>query len=116
MRHVVKRHNESVPLSEAVFLILLSMAGEPRHGYAILWDVTELSDGRVRLSTGTLYGALRRMLDGGWIERVSEKRPSRDRSIYRLTREGLDVLMTEVARMKTLARLASSRLAEREAS
>ena len=73
MRHIAARNSEpynpdaAPPLSEAVLLILLSMAEEPRHGYAILKDVEELSHGRVRLSTGTLYGALRRMLDDRWI-------------------------------------------------
>ena len=62
MRPVVDRHE---PPSEAVFLILTSLAGEPRHGYALLKDIEALSDGRVRLSTGTLYGALHRLLEAG---------------------------------------------------
>ncbi|MEZ5356292.1 MAG: helix-turn-helix transcriptional regulator [Bryobacteraceae bacterium] len=118
MRHVVIRHNDAppIPLSEAVFLILLSLAAEPRHGYAILWDVREMSRGRVALSTGTLYGALRRILDDGWIEQAVEKSAPRGRSAYRLTEDGTEVLAAEVARMKTLTRLASTRLAGREAS
>ena len=54
---------DMLPLTEPVLLILLSLAGEPRHGYSILKDVEQMSDGRVCLSTGTLYGALRRLLD-----------------------------------------------------
>ena len=111
MRHVVPRdQSQALPLSEAVLLILLSMAEEPRHGYAILKDVEDLSQGRVRLSTGTLYGALRRLLDDGWIERFAEDEAPRDRQAYRLTGHGLDVLAAEVGRMKVLTRAASARL------
>ena len=56
---------ELLPLTEPVLLILLSLADHPRHGYAILQDTQEMSGGRVRLSTGTLYGALRRLLHEG---------------------------------------------------
>ena len=50
---------ESLPLTEPVLLILLSLAGQPQHGYSILKDVERMSDGRVVLSTGTLYGCSR---------------------------------------------------------
>ena len=50
-------------VSEPVLLILLSLAEQPRHGYAILQDTEQMSEGRVRLSTGTLYGALRRLIE-----------------------------------------------------
>ena len=110
MRHVVK-HNT---ISEAATLILLSLAPEPRHGYAILKDVEELSQGRVTLSTGTLYGALRRMLEDQWIERFEEPDPSRDRHAYRLTSSGHGVLTAEVLRMKQLTRIAATRLAGSE--
>jgi DNA-binding PadR family transcriptional regulator len=78
---------ESLPVTEPVLLILLSLAEQPRHGYAILHDVQEMSEGRVTLSTGTLYGALRRLLDGGWIERFDDDDNSRGRQAYRLTPE-----------------------------
>lgn len=103
------------PLSEPVFLILLSLAEQPRHGYAILKDVEEMSGGRVVLSTGTLYGALRRLLDDRWIERFQEEDASRDRHAYRLTAAARKRLQAEVARMKQLTRLASLRIARREA-
>ena len=64
---------ESLPLTEPVLLILLSLAEQPRHGYSILKDVEQMSDGRVVLSTGTLYGALRRLLEDEWIERIEEE-------------------------------------------
>ena len=57
-----KDFTQELPLSEAVFLILLSLAEGPKHGYAIMKDVHELSAQRVSLSTGTLYGALKRLL------------------------------------------------------
>lgn len=102
---------EFLPLTEPVLLILLSLAGQPRHGYSILKDVEEMSDGRVVLSTGTLYGALRRLLDEEWIERFEEEDTSRGRQAYRLTHEGRRNLQLEVSRMKHLTRLASLRIA-----
>jgi DNA-binding PadR family transcriptional regulator len=96
-------------------LILLSLAEQPRHGYSILKDVEEMSDGRVVLSTGTLYGALRRLLDEEWIERIDEEDTSRGRQAYRLTSRGRKNLQLEVGRMKHLTRLASLRIATKEA-
>src|SRR5438270_14064281 len=97
---------ECLPLTEPVLLILLSLAGQPRHGYSILKDVEEMSGGRVVLSTGTLYGALRRLLDDKWIERFEEDDATRDRHAYRLTPKGRQNLLAEVARLKQLTRLA----------
>jgi len=102
---------EQLPLTEPVLLILLSLAGQPRHGYSILKDVERMSDGRVILSTGTLYGALRRLLDDDWIERFEERQSSRGRQAYRLTAHGRRNLQAEVTRMKQLTRLASLRVA-----
>jgi PadR family transcriptional regulator PadR len=112
MRYDVTRHKE---ISEQVFFILLSLAEEPRHGYAILKDVEGLSGGRIRLSTGTLYGALRRLLEDGWIEFFREKDASRDRQAYRLTRAGRAALDAQVSRMKLLTKVASLRLSRTEA-
>ena len=103
-------HAEAPPLTEAVLLILLSLADQPRHGYAIMRDVEDISDGRVQFSTGTLYGALRRLLETEWIERFEEDDASRDRVAYRLTSAGRRRLKTETARMKALTRLAALRL------
>ena len=96
-------------------MILLSLAEQPRHGYAILKDVEEMSDGRVVLSTGTLYGALGRLLDDRWIERFEELEASRDRQAYRLTPKGKTILQAEVARLRQLMRLASLRASAKEA-
>lgn len=106
---------EMLPLTEPVLLILLSLAGEPQHGYSILKDVEQMSDGRVRLSTGTLYGALRRLLDDNWIQRVEQKDTSRGKQAYRLTARGRRNLQFEVHRMKHLTRLANLRAAAKEA-
>ena len=106
---------ETLPLTEPVLLILLSLAEEPRHGYSILKDVEQMSEGRVCLSTGTLYGALRRLLEDDWIQRVEQKDTSRGKQAYRLTARGRRNLQFEVDRMKQLTRLASLRVAAKEA-
>ena len=105
---------ETLPLTEPVLLILMSLAGQPRHGYSILKDVEHMSGGRVVLSTGTLYGALRRLLDEDWIERFEERESSRGRQAYRLTPQGRRNLQMEVDRMKHLTRLATLRVAAEE--
>lgn len=101
-------------LSEPVLLILLSLAEQPRHGYAILQDTERMSAGRMRLSTGTLYGALRRLLEEKWIERFQEQDSSRGRQAYRLTAMGRRNLQMEVARLKQLTRVAALRVARKE--
>jgi DNA-binding PadR family transcriptional regulator len=106
---------EPLPLTEPVLLVLLSLAEQPRHGYSILKDVERMSGGRVRLSTGTLYGALRRLLDDAWIERVEEDESPRDRLTYRLTSRGRRNLQLEVERMRHLTKLAALRIARKEA-
>jgi DNA-binding PadR family transcriptional regulator len=113
MRHVVTQPD--APLTEPVLLILTSLAARPRHGYALMKDIETLSNGRVRMSTGTLYGALRRMLEDGWIERFAQEDTSREKQAYRVTAEGLRRLRLELERMKQLMRAASSRLRTREA-
>lgn len=107
--------HEALPLSETTFFILVSLDGEPRHGYAIMKDVQALSDGRVKLSTGTLYGAIRRLLDDGWITRVSipeEEIDGRERKSYTLTRRGRRVLAAETQRLRDLVGIAAWRSAQ----
>src|SRR5579871_6157653 len=87
---------DAAPLSEPVFLILLSLARGPRHGYAMLKETETLSGGRVRLSTGTLYGALRRMLEDEWIARTEADDVSRDKQFYCLTERGKTFLQAEL--------------------
>jgi len=103
------------PLTEPVLFVLLSLAQEPRHGYSIIKDVERASDGRVVLSTGTLYGALQRLLENGWIEEFEEEERSRDRRAYRLTARGRRNLQLEVERLKRLTKLASLRIARKGA-
>jgi len=104
MRHV----------TEPVLLILTSLADQPRHGYALMKDIQTLSNGRVRLSTGTLYGALRRLLEDNWIERFDQEDTSREKQAYRITAEGRKHLELELERMRQLTQAASSRLQSNE--
>ena len=115
MRHVYERHDGTKPLTESVLLILASLASGPRHGYALMKDIQSMSNGRVRMSTGTLYGALRRLLEGRWIERFDQADTSREKQAYRLTADGRRQLESEVERMKQLTRAASARLRIKEA-
>lgn len=113
MRHVAK-DTVRKPLSEPVLLILTSLAHEPRHGYALIKDIESLSDGRVRLSTGTLYGAIRRLVEAGWIEPFEQEDTSRDKQAYRLTNAGVRQLRAELDRMKDLTERAAARLKARK--
>jgi DNA-binding PadR family transcriptional regulator len=94
-----------IPLTETTYFILLSLAPGPRHGYAIMKDVRSLSHGRVALSTGTLYSALKRLLDDGWIDRAEGPggpTDGRGRKDYRLTLLGQRILEAEVQRLQGL--------------
>jgi len=99
-----------VPLQPAVFQILVALADQDRHGYAIMQDVAARTNGRMKLSPGTLYGAIKRMLESGLIVEL-EERPDPDddderRRYYRLTRFGREVAMAEADRLSTLLRQA----------
>jgi len=103
------------PLTEATFFILLSLAPAPKHGYAIMKDVKELSNGRIKFSTGTLYGAIRRLLEQGWIKRVTDPVPNptdRERKAYSLTDKGRKMVNAEVERLKSLLSTAEQRTSE----
>ena len=91
-----------LPLQEPTFYILLSLRGGEKHGYAILKDIAEMSNGQVKLSTGTLYGALYRLLDQGLIEQIDLEDERRGKKVYRLKHTGLEVFEAEVSRMKHL--------------
>jgi DNA-binding PadR family transcriptional regulator len=106
---------KELPLSEPVLLVLLSLAEQPRHGYSILKDIERMSGGRVLLSTGTLYGALRRLLEQEWVERVEEDDTPRGRRAYRLTSRGRRNLQLEIERLRQLTRLAALRVARKGA-
>ena len=105
----------NLPLREPTFFILLSLSPGPKHGYSILKDVENLSEGRVKLSTGTLYGSIKRLLDQGWIRRVDDPIPNntdRERKAYVLTEVGRRALNAEILRLKKLVALAQNKTAE----
>src|SRR6476660_1731646 len=100
------------PLREPAFLVLTALAGGgPLHGYALVEDVLRLSDGQVRLHTGTLYGVLDRLREAGLVvvdrEEIVE---SRLRRYYALTDAGIARLAAEAERMRRNANAAASRL------
>ncbi len=108
-----------LPLREPTFFILLSLAEGEKHGYAIIKDVAALSNGKVNLSTGTLYEALARLLEQKLIERIEAPddatpaaiHPGRPRKSYRLTPKGGQVVQAEMARLQALVLAGEQRLA-----
>ena len=100
-----------LPLTPAVFHILITLANGEAHGYAIMQEVTRRSGGVVRLGPGTLYGAISRLLEDGIIEE-SEERPDagmdKRRRYYRLTKLGGRVLAAETQRLADMVRAARS--------
>jgi PadR family transcriptional regulator, regulatory protein PadR len=104
----------SAPLREPTFFILTALAAEPRHGYAMIQAVGELSGQRVRLSAGTIYPALDRLTQEGLIAVAREEiEDSRLRRYYQLTDSGAERLEAEVARLTENARAAAQSLAAR---
>src|SRR5262245_22529013 len=95
-----------LPLTPAIAHILLALADENRHGYAIMQEIERMTDGAVRMGPGTLYGTLKRMLASRLVEEVDE-RPEREadderRRYYRATALGAAVLAAETERMAAL--------------
>jgi DNA-binding PadR family transcriptional regulator len=102
-----------LPLTPAILHILLALADEDRHGYAIMQEVARLTDGAIRMGPGTLYGTIKRMLAAGLIAEADE-RPDPDldderRRYYRATRLGLRVLRAETGRMAALVNAARAK-------
>ena len=102
-----------MPLPPVTFQILMALADGDRHGYAIIQDVAERSEGALRLGAGTLYRSIHRMLEQGLIIE-SNRRPARAldderRRYYRLTPFGTAVARAETRRMTQLVRLARAR-------
>ncbi|GAA3741730.1 DNA-binding PadR family transcriptional regulator [Spinactinospora alkalitolerans] len=101
-------------LREQSYLMLLALTEGPRHGYAIITAVRDLSDGRVRIGAGTLYGALDRLSGEGLVSVSREEIVNgRNRRYYRLTEDGQRVLAEETERLARLAALARRLLAPR---
>jgi DNA-binding PadR family transcriptional regulator len=99
-----------LPLPLATFHILLTLAEEDRHGYGIIQDVAARTDGALKLSAGTLYRSIQRMLEDGLIVEVRERPAPADdderRRYYRITPLGTAVARAEAARLSQLVRLA----------
>jgi DNA-binding PadR family transcriptional regulator len=96
------------PIAPAVFHILIALADEPRHGYGIMIDVAERTGGKVKMSPGTLYGAIKQMLEEGLIEETGTRAKGDDerRRYYRITASGRELARREMTRMTTLLRQA----------
>ncbi len=93
-----------LPVKSTVFMILLALAEEPRHGYGIMLDVKQRSDGTVNLGTSHLYRHLKRLLEDALVEEVSAEVANDDprRRYYRLTEFGRELLVAESTRLKNL--------------
>jgi len=101
-----------LPLSPAALYILLSLAGEDRHGYGIMQEIARQSDGQYKLGPGTLYDNLQKLMTQGLVE-ASPRPPAHDdprRRYYRLTSFGRGVLSAEIARLDNVVREAKVHL------
>ncbi len=108
-----RRPEELLPLSPAIFHILLALADEERHGYGIMQEVKERTQGQVQLGPGTLYGATKRLLAQGVVAEADE-RPDPElnderRRYYRLTAFGVQVLEAEAERLASLVKQAQAK-------
>jgi DNA-binding PadR family transcriptional regulator len=111
---MAKRDPEALlPLTPAMFHVLVALADAPAHGYAIMKEVEQLTSGAVRLSTGTLYGIIKRLLSDGLIK---EKRGDSDRRrLYELTPFGRDVARAEASRLEETLAIARQKVLFRHA-
>ena len=112
MAHPDDRAPVPAPLTPAAFHVLVALAGGDLHGYAIIKEVEERTGGAVKLSTGTLYGLVRRFLEDGWIaetpRRLGQAEDPRRRT-YRLTDEGRAVAAGEARRLEAMVAAARDR-------
>jgi DNA-binding PadR family transcriptional regulator len=99
--------SQYLPLTPALFHVLLSLVDGEKHGYAILKEIVDRTDGTVELSTGTLYGIIKRLLADGWIRESALGSTDRRRA-YRLTALGRRIAVAETERLREL--VASARL------
>lgn len=94
--------NSTAALTEAIFYILLALQ-EPLHGYGIMQKTSSMSNGRLKLSAGTLYGAISNLVEKGWITPCGESTDSDGRrKMYQITTLGQDVLHAEYNRLQEL--------------
>jgi len=113
MRYSTPNPEERVPLTPAVFHILLSLADGERHGYSIMRDVSSQTQGKLRLGPATLYRSIKHLVEDGLIEE-SDIRPDpalddERRHYYRLTELGRQVVVAEVQRLEEALRVARTR-------
>jgi DNA-binding PadR family transcriptional regulator len=99
---------DHLPLSPAVFAILLALAGGEKHGYAIMKEAAEPAGGTIKLGPGTLYGTIDRMIRDQLIEETGFKDDAR-RRYYRITRLGHSVFAAELSRIGNIVRAARSK-------
>jgi DNA-binding PadR family transcriptional regulator len=101
-----------LPLTPATFQILMALVDGERHGYAIMREAAERSEGAVRLGPGTLYGSLKRLLEAGLVEESGERTDpeigggDERRRYYRITERGMSVARAEARRLEVLVRAA----------
>jgi DNA-binding PadR family transcriptional regulator len=102
--------DDLLPLPPAAFHILMAVSDEDRHGYAIIQEIAARTDGAIRMSAGTLYRSIQRMIEQDLIVEVHERpAPELDderRRYYRLTQFGTAVARAETRRLQNLVRLA----------
>ena len=99
-------------IRRSTYFVLAALLDGPLHGYAIIKRASELSDGEVRLSTGTLFGALDRLGEAGLVEAGEEEKvEGRVRRSYTLTHDGHAALTAEAARMRRAVRVVETRVA-----
>jgi DNA-binding PadR family transcriptional regulator len=101
-----------LPLSPAVFHILLALAEDDAHGYAIMRDIEERTRGVIKVGPGMLYGSIKWLLEEGLIKESPRRSPTKEderRKYYRLTPEGLAVIKAEAIRLDSAVSLARSR-------
>lgn len=91
----------NISLTESMYYILISLT-KPNHGYGIMQQVDEMTNGRVVLGPGTLYGALNTLLEKRWIEIFSQDDESRKKKEYLLTDSGKEVINNEMMRLEEL--------------
>ena len=113
MEKITSEPQEMLPLTPAVFNILLALADGERHGYGIMKEVEEQTQRQMRMGPGTLYGTIKRMFAAGLIEE-SDERPDPEldderRRYYRLTEFGRRVASAELERLSNLIRVARSK-------
>jgi DNA-binding PadR family transcriptional regulator len=113
-----KTPDSFLPLRTHWFHILLSLAGEDQHGYGIMQEVLQRTDGKIRLWPATLYGTLRKLMEEGLIVE-SSGRPAEDfddtrRRYYRMTQLGRRVLAAESGRLRDLVRVLEAKGALRD--